>query len=271
MSPKVDKAQGTDVIWHKQARCHHDIIKINRAQGAAIIKQVYTPNNTDILECQQAYSTDIIKSGRYQRLMKALVSSGWASIQKGGHFVKENKTEEDGWCHRKDGEEAEQEKKEENYGLGKLNPPELWQSASHSDLILAPSAKVLAWVVPRNELELLNGALALGTKALAPVGCVVAAYIPGGLGGIVGGWMGVHFDHLVPVKHGCAAGTDICLGQGFLVAQPQLLEGPGLLMETLRGKQGFLGVEGLTGEQALVGDDTLTGDGVVIVCRAVAV
>lgn len=162
------------------------------------------------------------------------------------------------------------QKKGEKYGLGKSNQPELGKrDNSHRDLILAASRKVLGWVVPRDELDLINGALPLGCKALAPGGgCLVTttAGLPRSscLGRIVGGGMRVFHHHVMVVKHGGAAGTDIGLRKSLLMAQVHLLEGTRVLMETLWRKQVLLRMQVLPGEKAVMRYDTLSWNGVVV-------
>lgn len=164
------------------------------------------------------------------------------------------------------------QKKGEKYGLGKSNQPELGnRDNSHCDLILAASRKVLGWVVPRDELNLINGALPLRSKALAPGGCLVATTttttsLPRSscLGGIVGGGMRVFHYHVMVVKHGGAAGTDIGLRKSLLMAQVHFLEGTRVLMETLWRKQVLLRMQVFPGKKALVRYDTFSWNGIVV-------
>lgn len=117
------------------------------------------------------------------------------------------------------------QRKGEKYGLGKSDQPELGnRDNSHRDLILATSRKVLGWMVPRDELNLINGALPLGSKALAPGSCLITTTTTTSLprssclGGIVGSGMRVFHHHVMVVKHGGAAGTDIGLRKSLLMA-----------------------------------------------------
>lgn len=127
--------------------------------------------------------------------------------------------------------------KSREYGLGKSNQPELGtRDISHGHLILTASREVLVWVVPRNELHLINGALPLGCKALAPAGSLAPTGLPRSicLGGVVGGWVRVHVCCMVVVNHGGTAGTDVGLREGLLMAQMHILERTCVLMEMLR-------------------------------------
>lgn len=125
---------------------------------------------------------------------------------------------------------------------------------------------MLAWVVPRDVL--IDGALPLGCKALAPAGsALVTTGLPrsGCLGRVVGGGLRVHLHHVMVVEHGGTAGTDVALRVGLLMAQMHILEGAGALMEALGRKQALLRMQVLAGEEAFVRYHALSWDGVVIV------
>lgn len=76
--------------------------------------------------------------------------------------------------------------------------------------------------------------------------------------------MRVFHHHVMVVKHGGAAGTDIGLRKSLLMAQVHLLEGTRVLMETLWRKQVLLRMQVFPGEKALVRYDTLSWNGVVV-------
>lgn len=167
-----------------------------------------------------------------------------------------------------------EQKRVEKYGLRKSNQPESQnRSISNGDLILAASREVLSWVMARDELDLINGALPLGCKALTPGGSLASSIgLPRSrrLGGVVGGGMRVLHHCMMVLKHGGAAGTDIGLRDGLLMAQVHFLEGTCALMETLRREQALLRMQVFAGEESLVRYDTVSWNSVVIVRRAVA-
>lgn len=91
--------------------------------------------------------------------------------------------------------------------------------------------------MPRDELDLINGALPLGCKALTPSSSSLARIgLPssGSLGGVVGGGVRVLHHCMMVIMHGSTASTDVGLREGLLVAQMHFLEGTCALMETLR-------------------------------------
>lgn len=233
--------------------------------------------NTDSQRHHQRLSRPGRSVGHHQKPVKTEMVSlsktrlGLDINQDGGHrALKKQKEPQDGEHQRKGGVE---QKRVEKYGLEKSNQPELGnRGLSHGDLVLAASREVLGWVVPRDELDLINGALPLGCKALAPGGSLASTAFPRSrcLGGVVGGGVRVLHHHVVVLKHGSAAGADVGLREGLLVAQMHLLEGTCALMKTLRRQQALLRMQVFAGEEVLVRYDALSRNSVVVVRWAVA-